>query len=220
MSTERTVAVWDPLVRVFHWSLVLFFSISYITSENEDSLVHPWSGYAIVALLLVRLIWGFVGSKHARFSDFVYGPAEIMSYAKGLMSGTPKRYLGHNPLGGVMVVALLLSLAMTTITGMLHYGIDDGKGPLGSMKAEQSSAEHHSSIQLPQLISSAHADDDGHDGTGKKKKDEPLKEVHEFFGNFTLFLVLLHIGGVVVSSKVHKESLVKAMVNGRKPAEP
>lgn len=215
MTTQTAVKVWDPLVRVFHWSLALFFIISYLSSDFEDSPIHPWSGYAVVTLLLVRLLWGFIGTKYARFSDFIYSRAEITAYAKGLLSGNAKRYLGHNPLGGLMIIALFVSLAFTTMTGMLYYGADEGKGPLAGVIAQQT-------IQVPSLISTAHADDDGDHGSAKKHGDEKyewLKEVHEFFGNFTLFLVLIHLAGVFVESVFHKESLVRAMWTGRKRVE-
>lgn len=210
MSSEATVKVWDPVVRVFHWSLALFFIISYLSSDLEDSPIHPLSGYAIVVLLMIRLVWGIVGTKHARFSDFIYSRAEISAYAKSLISGKAKRYLGHNPLGGLMIFLLFASLTMTTLTGMLYYGAEEGKGPLAGAIAQQS-------IQMPALISTAHADDDDHEHGDEKY--EWLEEVHEFFGNFTLFLVLIHLAGVFVESVLHKESLVRAMWNGRKRSE-
>jgi len=216
MSTQKTINVWDPLVRVFHWSLALFFVISYASGE-EESLLHPWSGYAISTLLLVRLVWGFIGPKHARFSDFVYSKTQIISYAKGLINGDAKCYIGHNPLGGLMVVVLLVSLLMNVTTGMLLYGAEEGKGPLAGMMAQQSS------LQLPQFIRTAQADDDerNHDNdSGKKGDDENefLEETHEFFANFTLLLVMVHLVGVFVSSAFHRENLIKAMLSGKKRA--
>jgi len=214
MSTQKSINVWDPLVRVFHWSLALLFVISYASGE-EETLLHPWSGYAIATLLFVRLVWGFIGTKHARFSDFVYSRTQILNYAKGLISGEAKRYIGHNPLGGLMIIALLGSLLMNVTTGMLLYGAEEGKGPLAGVMAQQAS------IQLPKLISSAHADDDERDhDSGKKDDDEYefLEETHEFFANFTLFLVMGHLIGVFVGSVFHKESLVKAMLSGKKRA--
>ena len=218
MCGEDKVKVWDPLLRVFHWSLALFFIVSY-ASGDEESMIHVWSGYAIVGLLVFRLIWGFVGPKHARFRDFIYSPAETLAYARGLIGGNAKRYLGHNPLGGLMVVALLLSLSMSTITGMMLYGAEEGKGPLaGVMQAE---------VTMPQLINTAHADDDddeyevyqGGAWDGEREEDEEhemLEEVHEFFANFTVFLIFFHLVGVFFESIFHRESLVSAMFSGFK----
>ncbi|ALP53147.1 hypothetical protein Tel_08245 [Candidatus Tenderia electrophaga] len=212
-DSKTSINVWDPLVRVFHWSLALFFIVSYL-SGDEESLLHVWSGYAIVTLLAIRIVWGIIGSKYARFSNFVYGPAEIRGYAKGMLKGDAPRYIGHNPLGGLMIVVLLLSLMATTTTGMLYYGAEEGKGPLAGVVAEQS-------IIMPSLVSSAHADDDGHEA--KEHGDERyeyLEDLHEFFANFTLFLVMIHLAGVLVESAFHKESLVRAMWTGRKRVGP
>ncbi len=213
-NNTQSIKVWDIGVRSFHWVLVFFFVLSYATGE-EESWVHVWSGYAIVALLLIRIVWGFIGTRHARFSDFVYGPGEVKAYAKGLMTGRAKRYIGHNPLGGLMVLALIFSLGMTTFTGMALYGVEEGKGPLAGVVASQD-------VQLPQLISTAQADDDEHGAYGEHGdgENEVLEETHEFFANFTVLLILLHIAGVIFESLFHRENLVKAMVDGHKDVAP
>jgi cytochrome b len=215
MHNHKTINVWDPLLRIFHWALVLFFVISYATGD-EESAIHPWSGYAIVALLLFRVAWGFIGAKHARFADFIYSPREMLAYGKGLLAGGAKRYLGHNPLGGLMVVVLLASLMLTTVTGMMLYGADEGKGPLAGVMAQQTQ-----SIVMPQLISTAHADEDEeHGGEGHHgKESEFLEETHEFFANFTVLLVVIHLIGVFIESSFHNESLVRAMFDGKKRAK-
>ncbi len=214
MSAENEVKVWDLFVRIFHWSLVLLFIISYLTGDEETD-IHFWSGYAIAALVFTRIIWGFVGSKRARFSDFVYSLATIKAYTKDVIAGSAQRYLGHNPLGGVMVVALLTSLSLTTLSGMVLLGVEEGEGPFASLQTAQVSAPTLS------LVATAHADDDeheeGHDGV-EEEEEEFLEEVHEIFVNVTLLLIVLHIAGVVLESRRHKENLAKAMVSGKKRA--
>lgn len=111
------VKVWDPLVRLFHWSLVLSFTIAWISAEEWDRL-HEWSGYAVAALVAARLLWGLFGTRHARFSDFVHKPSTVMVYLKDVLVMKSRRYLGHNPAGGAMVVALLAALAGTAGTGV------------------------------------------------------------------------------------------------------
>lgn len=113
----ETVKVWDPFVRIFHWSLVALFALAWL-SEDLQALHQP-VGYAILALVALRIGWGFVGSKHARFSDFVRSPRASLAYAGGLLTGTAPRFLGHNPLAGVMVVALMGALAVTGASGWL-----------------------------------------------------------------------------------------------------
>jgi cytochrome b len=118
-GTERpaTVRVWDPLVRLFHWVLVISFTIAWL--NTEDKTLHKGAGYVVLALVAVRLIWGLVGSRHARFRDFVPRPRELLGYLKSLLRGQPRRYLGHNPAGGAMIVLMLAMLVLTGGSGWL-----------------------------------------------------------------------------------------------------
>lgn len=183
---RETVLVWDPLIRVFHWSLAGFFLLAYVT-EDELLTVHVYAGYAVAGLIGFRLIWGLIGTCHARFSDFVTGPAALVRYLGQLVTGRAPRYLGHNPAGAAMIIALLTSLALTAFTGMVLIA-GDGIGPLaGTLFA-------------------------GFSG-------ETLEEVHEFFANLSISLVVLHVAGVLISSLLHRENLVRAMLTGRKQRE-
>ena len=112
------IAVWDPLVRVFHWSLVAIMAYEFL-GEDGDAL-HRTLGYVALGLVAFRIVWGFVGTKHARFSDFVKSPLVVFDYVKSIVTGHPRRYLGHNPAGGAMVIALL---AMTLIVGGSGYAM-------------------------------------------------------------------------------------------------
>jgi len=114
----RRVAVWDPLVRLFHWSLVVAFVAAWASGE-EWRQFHEAAGYAIVALVAIRVVWGFLGTKHARFSDFVTRPGAVLAYLRDTARLRAKRYLGHNPAGGAMVVALLVLLAVICGSGIL-----------------------------------------------------------------------------------------------------
>jgi cytochrome b len=113
-----TVKVWDPFVRVFHWSLVALFVAAFATGDESDRL-HIAIGYAIAGLIGLRILWGFGGSQHARFSDFVRGPREVFSYLRDAVFLKARRYLGHNPAGGAMIIALLVMLIGTSISGYL-----------------------------------------------------------------------------------------------------
>jgi cytochrome b len=125
------VKVWDPLIRGFHWSLALCFVIAYI-SEDEILFLHVWAGYTLLGLLAFRLLWGFFGPRHARFTNFIYRPATVLGYLKDIATSRAKRYLGHNPAGGAMVVALLLSLLATALSGLAVYGAQEFAGPLAA----------------------------------------------------------------------------------------
>jgi cytochrome b len=117
-TPPTTVKVWDPFVRLFHWSLVGLFATAYLTGDEIEK-VHIAAGYAIAGLLSLRILWGFVGPRHARFSVFVRSPREALGYMRDALLLRARRYIGHNPAGGLMVVALLVMLAGTCITGYL-----------------------------------------------------------------------------------------------------
>ncbi len=112
------VRVWDPLVRFFHWTLVTSFLVAWVSAEDWDRL-HVWAGYTIVGLISMRIIWGLIGTRYARFSNFIYRPAAVMGYLKDVRTFRAKRYLGHNPAGGAMVIVLLVLLALLSATGYL-----------------------------------------------------------------------------------------------------
>jgi cytochrome b len=203
---EKEIRVWDPLVRIFHWSLVLGFTIGYLSGDEESDL-HIYAGYVVLGLISFRLIWGFIGSPYARFKDFVRSPSTIIAYLKELIAGRAKHYIGHNPAAGAMILALLLGLFVVSYSGLKVYAIEEGAGPLAQQTTETS------------LISSAYAndDDDEHEGKNEEEGDEDFwEEVHEVSADFVVFLVVLHIAGVLLSSKLHKENLVRAMITGKK----
>ena len=201
MSEVRT-KIWDIGVRLFHWTLVVLFTVAYLSGEDEDML-HIYAGYGVIALLAFRIVWGFVGTRYARFTDFVRGPGATLSYARSLLSGKPSHYLGHNPLGGWMIIALLLSLAGTCWSGLEAYGAE-GHGPL---------AQQESLFIQPAF---AHGDEDEDENGKEKGGDEFWEETHELLSNLSLVLVFLHIAGVLVASVVHREKLVQAMITGYK----
>jgi cytochrome b len=203
------VRVWDPLVRIFHWGLVGAFATAWLTAE-EIQPVHEFAGYAVAALIGFRIVWGFVGGRYARFAQFVRGPAATLSYVGDIAKGRERRFLGHNPAGAAMMVALLVTLSGTAFTRWLM-----------EEPARAAAATH----QL-QLVAPALADDDDGEGQAGRgdaegKAEGPLEEVHETLANAMLLLIALHLGGVALASFRHRENLARAMVIGRKrPAGP
>lgn len=123
---SRTVRVWDLPTRVFHWGLAVLFAVAWISAEADGALfqIHVMTGSAMLGMILFRVIWGFIGSRHARFTDFVRGWARVRAYGKGLLAFNPAHSVGHNPVGGWMILALLAGLALTSFNGLLVT--DDG----------------------------------------------------------------------------------------------
>ncbi len=169
------ILVWDVPTRVFHWLLALSFAGAYITAESESwALAHATLGYTFAGLILFRLIWGVVGTRHARFSDFAFGPRSVMRYLRSLLSSNPEHYVGHNPAGSWAIYLILLGGLGIGLSGYALYNDIGG---------------------------------------------EVFEEVHEFFGNTVLLIVIVHILGVVISSFLHRENLPRSMVDGYKQGE-
>lgn len=188
MKQKSLIKVWDPFVRIFHWVLVLAFTVAYLTEDDLLS-THTFAGYVILGLLALRLVWGIIGPRYARFSDFTYSPSSIRKFLIDTVRFRARRYLGHNPAGGAMILLLITSLLLTSITGLAIYAAAEQAGPLAEMFTNTS-----------EFI------------------EEALEETHEFFSNFTLFLIFIHIAGVIIESLIHRENLTKAMVTGYKRA--
>jgi len=187
MHSGTNIKVWDLFIRFFHWTLVGAFIIAYVTEEDFLAL-HVWSGYTIFVIIMIRLLWGLIGSRYARFSNFITSPKMAFGYIKDTLQFKAKRYIGHNPAGGLMIVVMIVSLILTTITGIAVYGLEEQAGPMAAWFATDS------------------------------LWGDVFEEVHEFLANFTLLLVVIHVIGVVVESVIHKENLVRSMIDGFKKA--
>lgn len=169
--TQR-ILVWDIPTRVFHWLLVLSFIGAFVTAESERYRdIHVVLGYTMLGLLAFRLLWGFAGTRYARFRSFLFSPGKIVAYASSLFKGRPAHYVGHNPVGSVAIWLLLILGISSGVTGVLLYQEIGG---------------------------------------------DALEELHEILANAMLLVVLIHVAGVVVSSVLHRENLVRAMVTGFK----
>jgi len=128
----KTIKVWDLPVRIFHWSLVLLFIAAYVTNSLGTVYFkyHLWSGYALIVLVSFRIIWGLVGTYHARFINFISNPITTIKYAIHSLKNTEKHYAGHNPLGAIMVIILLLTVLIQAITGLFTNDEILNVGPL------------------------------------------------------------------------------------------
>ena len=137
-ETRVDVKVWDLPIRLFHWILTLLFAFQIATGlrGGDDMKWHVWSGYAVLALVLFRILWGFAGSTHARFASFIAGPGRAWRFARRLFSREAVPQLGHNPLAGWMVLALIASFLVQAVTGLFAF---DGVATSGPLAAQVSS---------------------------------------------------------------------------------
>jgi len=175
-GARPSVLVWDAPVRVVHWLLAASFLGAFLTGESERwRLLHVTLGYAVAGLVAFRLVWGLIGTRHARFASFVRGPAAVARYLRTLVSGRPEHHAGHNPAGALAIVALLCLAAGVAVTGHLLY-VDIG--------------------------------------------GDAAEEWHEALADGMLVVVGLHVSGVLVASFLHRENLTRAMLTGRKRADP
>ncbi len=193
-NLKDSVTAWDLPTRLFHWLLLALVVSSWVSVEFSEELGdtllvwHRWSGLAILVLLVWRILWGLVGSSTSRFASFVPSPAAAVRYARATFEGTAPRYLGHNPLGSVMIVALLAGLFAQVGLGLFAIDDDDLTGG-----------------PLSRLISHA----------GNKTATHWHEWVFDFV---LLPLASLHIVTNFLYGRVKKEPLITSMVTGEKPA--
>lgn len=208
-ANNDEIIVWDPLTRIFHWGLVIAFTVAYFSGEEIEAL-HVWSGYVVGGLIVFRLLWGVVGPKHARFTDFVTAPVKAWRYFFDLVRNRSQRHVGHSPAGGWMVLVLLAFLALIVWSGMSWQADIDGTGPVAYLRGDTAVTEAAGANAVAQATGAA-------DRRSRRRKSV-WHDIHEASVNFGLLLVFLHIGGVLIASVAHRENLVRSMITGRKRA--
>lgn len=192
MADEKLqkIRIWDLPVRLFHWSLVVLMLVSYFTGRwgGEWMKFHFWSGYAILTLLLFRIAWGFVGSTTARFSNFVKGPSAAIGHLREMFGKGPHD-VGHNPVGGAMVVVLIFAVLAQVAAGLFSADTDLGtvNGPLANLIAD--------------------------------KTVDKMTAFHKYWVNVLLVLVGLHVLAAFVYLAWKRQNLIGAMVTGAKRAD-
>lgn len=187
-SVGAKVKVWDEFVRLFHWTQLVLVLGLVLSGQLGEQEIHQFLGFSLAVIVIARLIWGFTGSKHARFRNFVSSPATTLAYLRDIAAGRAVRHLGHNPAGGWMVLALLATLLVLLASGMVLQATLEFSGPL---------------VELCRPL-------DDHDV-------HRLLELHEIALNLLYLLVPLHLLGVLLASRQHGENLVGAMLTGYKP---
>jgi len=216
--TESTIdtpprKTWDLLVRTGHWLLAAAFVTAWIAGDDYQQ-VHVLAGYTIVGILLVRIAWGVIGPRNARFAEFVRGPRAVLRYLRSLWRGDPEEHRGHNPAGGWMIVLLLVALTMQVSSGMTLYALEEGEGPLAGWLVTAEAGSHADEDRHDEYESGDHEGSENEHG--EDAFEEAVEEIHEFGADFLLILVALHITGVVVSSVLHRQNYVRGMITGQR----
>jgi len=182
------ILVWDVPVRLFHWVLVALMATSYFSGRagGDWMQLHFWSGYAIMTLLFFRLVWGFVGSTTARFSSFLKGPRAAFTHVAHFFREGGPRDIGHNPLGGAMVLVLIFAVLAQVVTGLFTADTDTGmvNGPLALKVAD--------------------------------KWVERATDFHVWWINILLILAAVHVAAVVLYLVWKRHNLIGPMITGRK----
>jgi cytochrome b len=176
MTMSHKVLVWDAPTRTFHWLQALSFLGAYLTAESEKHRdIHILCGFILFGLIVFRVLWGFVGTRHARFSSFLFKPGEVITYLRALLRGQAAQFVGHNPLGSIAIWLLLGLGLVLSITGIMLLQDD---------------------------------------------VSDVVVTLHGYATNAMLVVIGMHLAGVLVSSVLHKEKLVPAMLHGHKSAHP
>ncbi len=181
------ISVWDPLVRIFHWLLVISFSVAYLLEDTRFKL-HLLAGSIVFGLVVFRLIWGWVGTPHSRFADFPWRPRQVLRHFGELLRGHAHPYTGHTPAGSAMIVALLTGLLLLSLSGVALYGFQEARGPLAGLMA-------------PLSLEGGYL----------------LEDIHDLIATGLVALISLHIAGVILESLLQRQNLARAMITGRKP---
>ncbi|MCQ0987719.1 cytochrome b/b6 domain-containing protein [Jiella marina] len=191
---------WDPVVRVTHWTIAAAVIVNGLLIEPGGT-VHVWIGWIALGTLALRLVWGVIGPREARFTAFLPDPRAAMSHLFDLVRGRPREYPSHNPAGALMAYTLWACLAVVVATGLI---MTDGKSPVTIAEENAAVAAGDWSVLV----------DEEETGEGREGGGDVAEEVHEVAANLMLFLALLHVAGVALESRALGRNLVRGMVAG------
>lgn len=194
---------WDPVVKLTHWSVVMAVLANAIVTE-EGSSAHVWVGYALAAVLGLRLLWGLIGPAEARFTAFPPSPRRALAHLRDIGSGRTSHHASHNPLGALMVYAIWSCLGVIIASGIAMAGLPN---------QPREGAERHETVAVASV---ERGDEDRDEREEEGDEESPLGEVHEAAVNLLYLLILLHIAGVAFETRRSGREVVLAMVPGNR----
>lgn len=216
MSNSALSKSWDPIVKLTHWGVASAVIANALFTE-EGSGWHVWVGYALAGLLLLRWLWGLVGTRNARFSAFPPNPMRALRYMAAVRNGQPQHHSSHNPLGTLMVYALWSCLAVIIASGIAM----SGPPPANPNVRDVGEAIEVITVNpAPEAVEEGEEEGEDESGEGNEGGEEVLEEVHEIAVNLLYVLIALHILGVLFETMRHGRGTVGAMIpfmNRRKP---
>ncbi|OYU35077.1 MAG: cytochrome B [Novosphingobium sp. PASSN1] len=194
---------WDPIVKITHWSIALAVLANALLTE-EGSGAHVWVGYALAAVLALRLLWGFIGPAEARFAAFWPSPRKALAHLRDIRTGTVTHHASHNPLGALMVYAIWACLLTIIATGIAMAGPPSLKG-----------ASFNEAVRGREVISApSHAEsgeEEGDEGGESEGEEGLVGEIHEVAANLLYLLILLHVAGVIFETRRSGRQVLVAM---------
>jgi cytochrome b len=215
IETAKPARTWDPLVRLTHWGIALAVLVNgALVREGSDW--HVWVGTAMAALLAVRLLWGFIGPREARFMAFPPSPARAIAHVRDIFAGRRETHRSHNPLGALMAYALWACLAVLAVTGLTMSGLPGSARPAtaeaalsaplatGAAEAEEEEEEAHEG-----RTGAANGEAAGAEG------EEWMEEVHEAAANLLFLLAALHVAGVLFETRRSGRHVITRMTGGQ-----
>ena len=196
---------WDAVVRVTHWSIVAAILANAIFTDAGSS-THVWVGYALAAILALRLLWGLIGPSEARFSAFPPSPRAAIAHIREILAGDKRHHSSHNPLGALMVYAIWSCLLVIIVTGVAMAGLPGGAHETRSPAASDAAA--------PASYAEGRDREEREDGEGEEGEEGPFGEIHEVAVNLLYALIALHLAGVVFETRRSGRQVVTAMLPG------
>ncbi len=225
----KVYKAWDLPVRLFHWinffavvnllfvGLIMMYKTELGISGNEAKIalkqLHALIGYVFVVNLGWRIIWGFIGNKYARWRELAPSKSAIYSYRESIHEGAPQQFIGHNPLGKLAVIVILLTLTVLAVSGLIRAGTDVYYPPFGGLVSGYVAAEN---VDPATLIPYNSTGIDPQKAATLKTFKRPIGKIHVYAAYFLMFLILLHITAVVLEERREGGSIISAMFSGRK----
>lgn len=206
MTTNKTY-VWDIFVRLFHWSLVALILFNFgVGPEHGWGEVHEMVGYIAVGLILARIVWGFIGTKYARWTDFFPTPSRIVGYLRGTY-----KPVGHNPIGSLMIIALLV---LTLGVGYTGWAVEHSNA--NPLAAITQTVDTQQPIETAAVTSEPEESEEGEGAAGKGEENEAMEDLHKTLVNTLMGFALIHILAALLHDAFKRTGLIRSMITGYK----